>query len=218
MYSMTIYVIMVIDEEGLDVPRAFSEDERQAIRERLLDVGEEYWGKLGLRRTSVDDLAKASGISKGTFYLFFETKEHFFAAVLERCHARIETEMLRALQLAEGSPRERFVTVVMRLFAQVQQTPWLVSLLCEDGEYQQLMRRVPSGWLPEHIRGDDEQAEQLLRLFDLDARVSAGDLSAALRGLFLLLLHRQEIGPDRFEGAWQLLVEGLALRLFGGVA
>ncbi len=27
------------------MPRAFSEDERQAIKQRLLDVGEEHWGK-----------------------------------------------------------------------------------------------------------------------------------------------------------------------------
>lgn len=198
------------------MPKAFSEGERLAIRQRLLDVGEEHWGKYGIRRTSVDDLSTAAGISKGTFYLYFESKEHFFAAVLERCHQRIEADMLQALQLAEGSPRERFVTVIMRLFAEVRQAPWLVSLLSEAGEYHQLVRRVPVGWVPGHILSDDEQAARLLHFFGLRTGIQAGELSAALRGLFLLLLHRQEIGPEQFDCAWQLLVEGLALRLFGG--
>lgn len=40
------------------------------------------WTQHGYKKTSVDDLCKQAGISKGAFYLFFESKEALFCEVL----------------------------------------------------------------------------------------------------------------------------------------
>ena len=39
-----------------------------------------------MKKTSVDQLTKAVGIAKGSFYKFFESKEMLFFAVLENIH------------------------------------------------------------------------------------------------------------------------------------
>lgn len=198
------------------MPKAFSEEERDAIKQRLLDAGEESWGRFGIKRTSVDDLARQVGISKGTFYLFFESKELFFMEVLDRCQARIATSLLAALQQAEGTPCQRFVQVVLQLYRDLRGSSWLVGLLGDNREYEQLVRGLPAERIRQHILADDRQAEELLQLFGLQGQVSTEVVSAALRGLFLLLLHRQELGERQLDQAWQLLLEGLALRIFGG--
>jgi len=52
------------------------------IRERLLAAGRELFARYGLRKTTVEELARAAGIAKGTFYLFFPSKEALYAEVL----------------------------------------------------------------------------------------------------------------------------------------
>ncbi|MBC7097821.1 TetR/AcrR family transcriptional regulator [Candidatus Bipolaricaulota bacterium] len=64
------------------MPRAFREDERVVIRERLLSAGRELFSRYGLRKTTVEELARAAGIAKGTFYLFFPSKEALYGEVL----------------------------------------------------------------------------------------------------------------------------------------
>ncbi|MBV9579461.1 MAG: helix-turn-helix transcriptional regulator, partial [Chloroflexi bacterium] len=57
------------------VPRPFSPDERSLITQRLRAVARTAFASSGLRHVTVDDLARAAGISKGAFYLFYDSKE-----------------------------------------------------------------------------------------------------------------------------------------------
>ncbi|RLE27205.1 TetR/AcrR family transcriptional regulator, partial [Candidatus Acetothermia bacterium] len=76
------------------MPRAFTDAERERIRERLLAVGRELFARYGLRKTTVEELARASGIAKGTFYLFFPSKEALYAEVLLREAPRMLGELI----------------------------------------------------------------------------------------------------------------------------
>ena len=50
------------------MPRAFSDREREVIKERLQKAAVESMIKYGVRRTTVDCLVKGANILKGTFY------------------------------------------------------------------------------------------------------------------------------------------------------
>ena len=62
---------------------AFSAEENAAIRETLLREARHCAVTLGLRKTSVEQLTEAAGISKGLFYKYFASKELLFFEVLE---------------------------------------------------------------------------------------------------------------------------------------
>ena len=62
--------------------RGFTERERENIKRNLLKVGKESWTRYGCKKTSVDELCRQAGISKGAFYLFFESKEALFCEIL----------------------------------------------------------------------------------------------------------------------------------------
>ncbi len=53
-------------------------------REQILDAALPMLGRFGLRKTSVDDLAKAAGLSKQGLYLHFDSKEELVAAAMKR--------------------------------------------------------------------------------------------------------------------------------------
>ena len=64
------------------MPRCFTEREKKNIRRRLQEACKQSWTQYGYKKTSVDELCKQAGISKGAFYLFFESKEALFCEVL----------------------------------------------------------------------------------------------------------------------------------------
>ena len=62
--------------------RSFTEREKENIKKKLQEACKQSWTQYGYKKTSVDELCKQVGISKGAFYLFFESKEALFCDVL----------------------------------------------------------------------------------------------------------------------------------------
>ena len=62
--------------------RSFTNQEKENIRQCLLEKCKQDWTQYGYKKTSVEDLCMQAGISKGAFYLFFESKEALFCEVL----------------------------------------------------------------------------------------------------------------------------------------
>lgn len=53
-------------------------------RDALLQAAHDLFSRHGFADTRMDDVAAAAGVSKGTVYLYFPTKEALFAALLRR--------------------------------------------------------------------------------------------------------------------------------------
>src|SRR5437762_14151525 len=81
------------------MPKGFSEREREIIREKLLAKGKEYFGAHGVKKTNVEDLARAAGISKGAFYAFYDSKEELYFDILGRARGGIQERIMGATSL-----------------------------------------------------------------------------------------------------------------------
>lgn len=68
-------------------------------REELLDAAQRLFVEKGIAATSIDDIVGAAEVAKGTFYLYFPSKEALLAALRERFIAtflgRLEAAMER---------------------------------------------------------------------------------------------------------------------------
>lgn len=62
--------------------RSFTEREKENIKRSLQEACKQSWTQYGYKKTSVDELCRQVGISKGAFYIFFESKEALFCEVL----------------------------------------------------------------------------------------------------------------------------------------
>ena len=69
--------------------RSFTEREKENIKRSLQEACKQSWTQYGYKKTSVDALCRQAGISKGAFYLFFESKEALFCEVLCSVQERI---------------------------------------------------------------------------------------------------------------------------------
>lgn len=64
--------------------RARSGEAKQQRREHILDTALELWDRHTFASFSMAEVAASSGLAKGTLYLYFQTKEELFLALLER--------------------------------------------------------------------------------------------------------------------------------------
>jgi len=79
------------------MPNAFTEEESKRIRQELILAGIRLSKELGMQKMSVEKLTAAVGIAKGSFYLFFGSKEDFILEVA--AYASGETQKMLHLKL-----------------------------------------------------------------------------------------------------------------------
>ena len=77
--------------------KRLNSDER---REHLLHVGVGLIGQHGTAEISIEEIARAAGVSKGLLYHYFPTKNDFLLAVLARSQAEIDQEFARDPELS----------------------------------------------------------------------------------------------------------------------
>lgn len=72
-----------MSEVSSDHPRRFSR-RPEARAEELVEAAIEVFGELGFRTATLEQVARRAGVSKGTVYLYFTSKEDLFRAMVER--------------------------------------------------------------------------------------------------------------------------------------
>ena len=132
--------------------KAFSEQEKEWIRKRLLEQGYKLFSTYGLKKTNIEDIAKAAGISKGAFYSFYDSKEALFLEVIEQAEHHIRQQILATIDLPGSSARARLFTVLKKAYSLFREIPLLQFVTGSD--YDLLFRRIPAEKLQEHLVND----------------------------------------------------------------
>ena len=102
---------------------AFTDYETEQLRKALMKETRHCAVTLGMKKTSVDQLTKAVGIAKGSFYKFFESKEMLFFAVLENIHSELYRVADNALSEADSlPPPERAAKAVLAVCQRLSDT------------------------------------------------------------------------------------------------
>ena len=65
-------------------------------RTRILQAAQSLFIRYGVKRTSIDEVARAADIAKGTLYLYYDSKEMLFAEVAKNICADILAEANKA--------------------------------------------------------------------------------------------------------------------------
>lgn len=63
----------------------------------ILDAALELFRQYGYRRTSMEDIAQAANVAKGTLYIYFKSKDELFEALARRLSAQIEQDLQAVL-------------------------------------------------------------------------------------------------------------------------
>lgn len=86
-----------------------------AAREGILNAALDRFGRYGLRRTSMEDIARQAGVSRTSIYFHFGSKDQVFRALSEQLHEESLAAMEAALK-ADGGVEERIRTALEARF------------------------------------------------------------------------------------------------------
>ncbi len=92
-------------------------------RELIVRTSEELFAQYGIRSVSIDDICKQLGISKKTFYVYFEQKADLVDALLEEHDAEMANKSLHWLENHQIVDTLSNVVAQMRRIGKSHETP-----------------------------------------------------------------------------------------------
>lgn len=163
-----------------EIAKAFSQKETDMIRKNLKASARKYAASCGMRKITVEVLAKETDISKGVFYKFYPTKEMLFFEFLEELHSEIYESCADVLMRNQGKPAyQRTAEAVLKACKLMGQSG-MMDFMEQDVPF--LLRRIPAEVLEEHYHGDEDHIKALLESAGLQPEGGMELAAAVVRG------------------------------------
>jgi AcrR family transcriptional regulator len=188
-----------------------------ATRQKLFDASMELIGERGAASVTVDEIAAAAGVSKGTVYYNFGSKSELIAQLLRHGVDILKARLLRAAVSAPasaigsvpGSGPGTVETGVDPLLAMEEMIGQAMDFMAEYPSFARLWVsenwRIPSEWQgtftelrAELLTVIAQAVENVAAVYPVDNAVSRGSLETAIFGAcFVVGLDRQTYNPER---------------------
>lgn len=188
--------------------RPFNESEKDTIKNNLLEKGRELFAKKGLKKTSVGELTRTVGIAQGSFYAFYASKEDLYFEILELEEKKIGAIVEERL-CSIAMTRKEFKLFLLQTVELIIGNPFLKTMLDEEN-YQALMSKISQDEFQEHLQDEYQITARLVNKFQQQKHmklIKPEILSGLLYALFLLQIHRDEIGKDVFPEMFEFLID-----------
>ncbi|MGC9334289.1 MAG: TetR/AcrR family transcriptional regulator [Anaerolineae bacterium] len=193
-------------------------------REILAAARQEFFDR-GFGRPTVDDVAARAEISKGTIYLYFESKEEILAHLLLEGLALLVEDMKTACDPSlDPSPEQalRALATAYLRFCQKNPNYFRLIMAFDRGRFEEsISRKLHSKVMSHSLQGLDLVARTVERGVQIgifhtdDPWQAAGSVWASLNGVLVLMAHplRQRLlrsdVETMFQATLDLVIQGL---------
>ena len=191
------------------MPKRYSEEERAYIRKRLKEEAVSCMGQFGIRRTTVDEIVKRVNIPKGTFYLFYKSKELLLFDVIQEQHELINQKLYQEISRFSHEPFsvEKLTDVIFEFYKMTEEMP--MFKLLDSNEIDLLVRKLPREVVEAHLQDDTDSIQKLFSFLPVKKEVDIKVVSAAFHAIYYATLHKDEIGEEGYDEALRMLIQGL---------
>jgi AcrR family transcriptional regulator len=107
-------------------------DNEDDARERLLNAAEVCFERQGLRRTTIEDVAREAKVSRSTVYRYFDGRGDLIVAAHLRENQAVN-EKVKSLMSRPGSFSERFLEATIRSIYAIRSGKYLPLMLSPEG-------------------------------------------------------------------------------------
>lgn len=210
---------------GLAAPQSTRRRRKEARPDELIDAALALFVERGFAATRAEDVARRAGVSKGTLYLYFSSKDDLLRAVIrERVSTRIEATAKR-LEAWEGSSVDLLLEMASQWWLDVLESP-------ASGVFKIIVTEVRGFpelgalWRSEVIEPGERLLGQVVERGIRRGEFRSLDVASAVHSLVLpfvmLCIHRHTLGAcgnrrDRLEPR-RFIDEHLRLVLRGMLA
>ena len=168
-------------------------DEAAETRNAIIDAAERVFSERGVSHTSLEDIAKAAGVTRGAIYWHFKNKSELFAAMVSRIRLPVEEMVARSSDEAADDPLgllKQAAVAALKRTATDPQCQRVFDIVTHKCEYVEDMEAV-KGRLSELKCNCVDRSEKAIRNAikrgqlpkTLDARLAAIGLDSMIFGL-----------------------------------
>lgn len=189
----------------------FSDMEKEMIQQKLMQEGERLFTLFGIKKVSIDEIVKATGIAKGSFYSFYPSKEHLYMDIAGNLQTKLWREMDEFLNKNRSlPPRELCKQCFLWMFGALQRYPMLKQADGETADY--LYRKLPPEAIEAHTKDD---SHELTRLQEYGVHFKCGIEIATktLQVLAISFLNLQQDNDGNRQAVMELMLDGVLKEL-----
>ena len=186
---------------------AFTSEEKEVIRKKLHKVAKECLQRYGVKKTTVDQMAAMTDISKGSFYNFYSSKEMLFFAVLEEYQIDLMNRLTEQLGMETKIDTNRLVQLLYDFYQDFRYS--FMYTIFKNHEMELLIRKLPKEVITNHHLIDDRMVKKIVSRIDIRENVSVEIVSALFRTIAMTILHIEEIGEEQFDTTLRLVIQGV---------
>jgi AcrR family transcriptional regulator len=194
-------------------PRPDVSEER---KDQILDAATDVFAKKGFNETRMDDIVTKSGLSKGTLYWYFKSKDEIILNILERMFSR-EFQELESLVDADQTATERLLYFTDRAIEDIRRMLRLMPLAYEfvawafrrkfvQEAFKRYINRFMDVLVPIIQQGTDAGEFR-----DIDPHAAAIAIGAIFEGTILLWVYDNSLvdTEKHIRDGIMLLLEGM---------
>jgi len=177
------------------MPRSFSQTERERIKKDLIAECKKSWSNHGYKKTSINELCAKTGISTGTFYRFYDTKEALFCDVMDDFQE--STRRMFQQTLVSSPPTKAEISQALKnLYLEYAENDIITKRHTPD--YRSLLSKLPVEWRKQHIKNSENALSATLFSYDIKMKVSQ-DRAHGIIDTLLLSVANKEIIKDHYD-------------------
>jgi len=191
------------------MPRALTEQEKTRQSGKLLEKGKAIVLSQGVKKISIDEIAKAAGMAKGSFYHHFESKEAYLYEVMTIIHNQIFKQAEKIIKADGGDLQANMRSFLLNLF----HMPEMIFFTRHYHDVEDLLSATES-----HKEQSSNRVqgilESLLIMAGIDTKkVKSGVVSNYLHAMYLLIGSDMMVADDLSE-TLECLMESLVSYIF----
>ena len=163
-----------------------AEEKREHRRLEILQAAKQVFAERGYHTASINDIIKSAGIARGTFYLYFSSKDAVFESILDLAIQELEARII-SVDVEEGAapPGMQLHENVSRVLKFMLADRALIQLILNHGlpPDTDLAHRVESFFehVEERIESSLKHGMQMGLVRDCDPGLTAALILGSLR-------------------------------------
>ena len=188
-----------------------SDTDKENIRKRLKELCEECWITQGYKKTSIKSLCEKAGISVGTFYTLYPTKEDLFFETIETIQRRLEEKIFAINR--DRRTKDGFAESMKELFKEYDSKPFLYNVNTPD--FQSFITKLPEETIKKVKFDSFDFFRQAVRAASLELKMEESKAYGILSALLSTINAKETLSVtcDYFV-VFEFMVDSLVADIF----
>lgn len=193
-------------KRGNSMPKIVGESERQRIKDAMQNAVIQLIKQKSIRKITVEEITQVIGIGKGSFYLYYESKELLFYSVVKFCEQNMIDEIFKIQNLDMGASEK-----VHKVMYEMYLAPDSIMLYLSPADMDWLIRKLPTEYFEYEQKKSDINFNQILSFFHIDSnKLNVEVISALMEAVNYVASDAKKYSPDTKQEALNILVTNVS--------